>query len=164
MFSSRVKGKFYGLFYTSLSVKICLVNSLCGNKNKVKNNEKSKCGWTNSVNTNFPTSWKRRSYMHHFQDSATKYFFRVNSIICHFQNYVSNWTLELFLVSKILIISTVKSWFASIIHSGNMLVIHKHLYIKVNFKNHWLSCGHVTSGITDGSYCKTSLIYQVKIY
>ena len=31
-------------------------------------------------------------------------------------------------------------------------------------KNHWLGCGHVTFGIMYYSYCKTLLIYQVKIY
>ena len=40
----------------------------------------------------------------------------------------------------------------------------KHLYLKVNFKSHWFSCDHVTFGVTDYPYCKTSLIYQVKIY
>ena len=40
----------------------------------------------------------------------------------------------------------------------------KHLYIKANFKKHWLSYGHVTFGIPSDSYCKTSLVYQVKIY
>ena len=40
----------------------------------------------------------------------------------------------------------------------------KPLYIKVNFKNHWLSHDHVTFGVTYYSYCKTSLVYQVKIH
>ena len=39
----------------------------------------------------------------------------------------------------------------------------KHLYIKVNFKNYQLTCDHVMCGFTYYSYCKTSLIYQVKI-
>ena len=34
------------------------------------------------------------------------------------------------------------------------------LYIRANFKNHWLSCDHVMYD----SYFKTSLVYQVKIY
>ena len=40
----------------------------------------------------------------------------------------------------------------------------KHLYIKANFKNHWLSCDHVTFSVTCYSYCKTSPAYRVKIY
>ena len=39
----------------------------------------------------------------------------------------------------------------------------KHSYIKVNFKNHWLRCDHVIFGISYYSYCKTPLVYQVKI-
>ena len=31
-------------------------------------------------------------------------------------------------------------------------------------RNHWLSCDHVTFGVTYISQCKTSLVYQVKIY
>ena len=31
-------------------------------------------------------------------------------------------------------------------------------------KNQWLSCDHVTFGVTYYSYCKTSLLYQVTIY
>ena len=38
----------------------------------------------------------------------------------------------------------------------------KHLYIKANFKNHWLTCGHVTFGITYYSYCKTCLFIKLK--
>ena len=31
-------------------------------------------------------------------------------------------------------------------------------------KNHWLSCDDVMFGVTYYSYCKTLLIYQIKIY
>ena len=45
----------------------------------------------------------------------------------------------------------------------------KHLYISQSeFQDHWPSCDHVTSGLIYYSYyysyCKTSLVYQVKIY
>ena len=58
--------------------------------------------------------------------------------------------------------NTVKPWFVSIIHSRN-ICNPKHSYIKVNFKNLWLSCDHVAFGIMYYSYCKTSLVYQGKI-
>ena len=40
----------------------------------------------------------------------------------------------------------------------------KHLCIEAHFKNHWLSCDHVTFGIMYYSYCETSLVYRVQIY
>ena len=40
----------------------------------------------------------------------------------------------------------------------------QHLHIKVNFKNHWLSCDHVTFTVTYYSlYCKASPADQVKM-
>ena len=58
--------------------------------------------------------------------------------------------------------NTVKPWFVSIICSGNMLGIQS-TYISKRI-SHGPSCDHVTFGITNYSYCKTSLIYQVKVY
>ena len=60
-------------------------------------------------------------------------------------------------------IFTVKPWCVSIIYTRNTCNP-KHLYIKAYFKNHLLSCDHVTFGVTVYSYCKTWLVYQVKIY
>ena len=40
----------------------------------------------------------------------------------------------------------------------------KHSYIKANVKNHGLSGDHVTFGVTYYSYCKTLLVYQVKLH
>ena len=40
----------------------------------------------------------------------------------------------------------------------------EHLYIRVNFKSHWLRWDHVTFCVTYYRYYKTSLVYQVNIY
>lgn len=93
--------KVYSFFYISLSVKISLVLSLYGSKNKVNNitfvpNNQEWLWMEKSSHCFLPSFLESKVIFASLAWLSNRAFFSINSIICHLQDEVSYSTHKLF--------------------------------------------------------------------